>query len=334
MILLGIETSCDETAASLVADGRRILRSAVASQMNVHRAFRGVVPELASRAHAERINTVIEAALRGYSWKDVDGIGVTRGPGLVGCLLIGATTAQVLGRLRQVPVIGVNHLEGHLVAAQLEHRSLRPPFLGLIVSGGHTELHVYEKAGRYRRLGGTRDDAAGEAFDKIAYQLGLPFPGGPAIDRAARGGNPSTVAFPRAWMPGTWDFSFSGLKTSVINYLKGAGARRAATRDLAASVQEAIVDVLVTKTLNAAEEAGMRRVVVGGGVAANSRLRKAFVERAVPRRIRVYLPDRSFCTDNAAMVAAAAYHRLRSKTPLEKRLIVDPGLSLQSWKTA
>src|SRR5260370_5854066 len=219
MNILGIETSCDETAAAVVRNGRKVVRSAVASQMAVHRPFRGVVPELASRAHVERINTVIDDATEGGRLR-YDAIAVTTGPGLVGSLLIGVVTGRTLGWVRRVPVIGMNHLEGHLFAGLVEHPRLKPPFLGLIISGGHTELVLFKSYGNYETLGGTRDDAAGEAFDKVANLLDLPFPAGPSIDRMAQKGNPRAVDFPRAWMRGTHDFSFSGLKTAVANYLK------------------------------------------------------------------------------------------------------------------
>ena len=332
MNVLGIETSCDETAAALVQDGRRVVRSAVASQMAIHRPFRGVVPELASRAHVERINAVIDEAL-GPGMRTPDAIAVTTGPGLIGCLLVGAVTAEAWGWARGIPVVSVNHLEGHLFAGLVEHPGLKPPFLGLIVSGGHTELVLFKGYGRYQRLGATRDDAAGEAFDKAANLLGLDFPGGPAIDRAARKGVPS-VAFPRAWIPGTWDFSFSGVKTSLAHYLQGTpAARRPGLPDLCASFQEAIVEVLVKKTLEAARTCRLGSVVVGGGVAANGRLREAFEEAARKQRIRVYLPERSFCTDNAAMIAAAGFYKLRRGIG-RAALRVDADLPIASWRAA
>jgi N6-L-threonylcarbamoyladenine synthase len=331
MKILGIETSCDETAAAVVLDGRKVLRSAVASQLAVHKRFRGVVPELASRAHVERVNEVIDEALGRTS--DFDAVAVTTGPGLVGCLLVGAVTAQTWGLVKGLPVIGVNHLEGHLFAGLVEHPALKPPFLGLIVSGGHTELVIFRGYGRYERLGGTRDDAAGEAFDKVANMLGLPFPGGPSIDKRSRGGNSRAVAFPRAWIPGTHDFSFSGLKTSVANYLKSnAGRSRASIADLCASFQEAVVDVLVRKTLDAAREKGLRHVVVGGGVAANSRLREAFLSAGKEKGQTVFLPDLVFCTDNAAMIAAAGYYKLKHGWGKRERLAVDANLAIQDWK--
>jgi len=333
MTILGIETSCDETAAALVKDGRRVLKSLVASQLEVHKPFRGVVPELASRAHVERINEVIARTLKGHG-SAVHAIAVTTGPGLVGCLLVGVTTAQTWGWVRHLPVIGVNHLEGHLFAGLVEHPNLKPPFLGLIVSGGHTELVIFYGYGRYRRLGATRDDAAGEAFDKVANLLGLPFPGGPAIDRTALRGRPDAVAFPRAWIPGTWDFSFSGIKTSVANYLKERRRKRESTADLCASFQEAIVDVLVKKTMSAAAAYHLRSIVVGGGVAANSRLRARFLQAAHRENVNVYLPDLHFCTDNAAMIAAAGFYKFRHKVGLHNSLSVDANLPIRSWVKA
>jgi len=334
MNILGIETSCDETAAALVKDGRHVLKSVVASQLAVHKPFKGVVPELASRAHVERINEVMQRAL-GRPELPVQGIAVTTGPGLVGCLLVGVVTARTWGWVRDIPIIGVNHLEGHLFAGLVEHPTLKPPFLGLIVSGGHTELVIFEGYGRYRRLGATRDDAAGEAFDKVANLLSLPFPGGPSIDRAARRGNRNAVAFPRAWMTGTHDFSFSGLKTAVANYLRERShGRRESVADVSASFQEAVVDVLVKKTILAAAAHGLRSVVVGGGVAANSRLRERFIEAGRRERLRVFLPDLSFCTDNAAMIAAAGFYKLSRPSPRQESLAVDADLMIKSWATA
>ncbi len=335
MIVLGIETSCDETAAALVRDGRKVLRSTVASQLAVHRPFKGVVPELASRAHVERINQVIEEALGDHRAQDLDAIAVTTGPGLIGCLLVGTVTARMLGWSWDVPVIGVNHLEGHLFAGLVEHPTLKPPFLGLIVSGGHTELVIFKGYGRYEKLGATRDDAAGEAFDKVATLLDLPFPGGPSIDKAARRGNPSAVAFPRAWIPGTSDFSFSGLKTSVANYLHATPKRRRPKiADLAASFQEAVVDVLVKKTVKAAKAHKLKSIVVGGGVAANTRLRAVFEKTARAEGLRVYLPDLSFCTDNAAMIAAAGYYKMKQRIGLNEPLNVQANLAIKNWKAA
>ncbi len=332
MNVLGIETSCDETAAAVVQNGRRVLRSAVASQMAMHAPFKGVVPELASRAHVERMNDIIDEAL-GKKPLPIDAVAVTAGPGLIGCLLVGAVTAQTWGWVRNIPIIGVNHLEGHLFAGLVEHQGLKPPFLGLIVSGGHTELVLFNGYGRYKKLGATRDDAAGEAFDKVANLLGLPFPGGPAIDCLSKKGDAHAISFPRAWIPGTWDFSFSGIKTSVSNYLKAHRGVRPA--DVAASFQEAVVDVLVKKTFDAAVSNRLKSVVVGGGVAANQRLRDAFRNESRRRNIKVYLPNLSFCTDNAAMIAAAGYYQLRHVSKKQLPLLkVDANLAVQSWVRA
>jgi len=334
MIILGIETSCDETAAALVKDGCSVLRTTVASQLAVHKPFKGVVPELASRAHVERINEVIAETL-GNGKPKPDAVAVTTGPGLIGCLLVGTVTARTLAWVKNIPVIGVNHLEGHLFAGLVEHPTLKPPFLGLIVSGGHTELVIFKGYGRYEKLGHTRDDAAGEAFDKVANLLSLPFPGGPSIDKAARKGNPHAIAFPRAWIPGTLDFSFSGIKTSVSNYLQTTSKNnRAKVVDIAASFQEAVVDVLVKKTLHAAEAQGLKSIVIGGGVAANSRLRQAFQAAASQKKVRVYLPNLSFCTDNAAMIAAAGYYKIKHRLGVQEKLVVNANLEIQNWKTA
>lgn len=339
----------------------------MASQIAVHRPFRGVVPELASRAHVERINEVIEQALqdvapltpalshvgeRGKIGKGVssflprplrerggvrgiDAIAVTTGPGLVGSLLIGVVTARTLAWVYDIPVIGVNHLEGHLFAGLVEHPQLKPPFLGLIVSGGHTELVIFHHYGRYRKLGATRDDAAGEAFDKVANLFHLPFPGGPSIDRISQGGKPDAVVFPRAWIPGSWDFSFSGLKTAVANYLKQRQKiKKRELPDLCASFQEAVVEVLVKKTMDAARAYRLKSIVVGGGVAANRRLREVFKQAAEKNGVRVFLPNLHFCTDNAAMIAAAGYYKLKKYPKAVKKknaLEVNANLEVQSW---
>ncbi len=335
MNILGIETSCDETAVALVQNGRKVLMSAVASQMAVHKPFKGVVPELASRAHVERLNDLIDQVLTRYPKNKIDAIAVTTGPGLIGCLLVGTVTARTLGWTWDIPVVGINHLEGHLFAGLVEHPALKPPFLGLIVSGGHTELVIFHGYGRYKRLGCTRDDAAGEAFDKVANMLGLPFPGGPSVDRIARTGNPDRISFPRAWIPGTHDFSFSGLKTSVANYLAATPrSRRPPVRDIAASFQEAAADVLVKKTCDAAEKYCLRDVVVGGGVAANSRLRKLFQTAAQKKHLRIYLPDLSFCTDNAAMIAAAGYYKKRFGPKKQETLLANPNLIVNNWNAS
>ncbi|MDD5630281.1 MAG: tRNA (adenosine(37)-N6)-threonylcarbamoyltransferase complex transferase subunit TsaD [Elusimicrobia bacterium] len=327
MRVLGIETSCDETAAGVVEDGR-ILANVVSSQIRLHRRFHGVVPELAARAHLQRIAEVAEEALAGRS---VDAVAFARGPGLMGPLLVGKMAALAVSETMGCPVVAVNHLEGHVFAAELCGR-VRFPLVTLIVSGGHTDLLVCRAPGRYRVLGRTRDDAAGEAYDKVARMLGLGYPGGPVIDRLARRGDPRAVAFARPLLPGTWDFSFAGIKTAVLYHLRDLGRppSRRETADLCASFQEAVVETLVKKTVAAAEKHRVRQVVVGGGVAANARLREAFQEAARSRGLRVSIPPPILCTDNGAMLAQAASHRLRRRRA-GRSLRCDPGLGFENW---
>jgi N6-L-threonylcarbamoyladenine synthase len=314
-LVLGIETSCDETSAAVVEDGRRVLSNVVSSQIDLHAVYGGVVPEIASRAHLERIDAVVGAALdrAGVAPCRIDAVAATAGPGLIGALLVGVGTGKALAAGWGVPYIGVHHLEAHLFASLLEEPDLRPPLVVLLVSGGHTLLVHVEDLGRYRILGGTVDDAAGEAFDKVARFLGLGYPGGPLIDRLARNGDRRAIAFPRPMRDEGFDFSFSGLKTSVVNHVRKHPGQRDA--DVAASFQEAVVDVLVTKALRAAEVTGASGACLGGGVAANSRLRERFVQACVGAGIRAFVPSRDFCTDNAAMIAAAGTWRLASDGP-------------------
>ncbi len=330
MRVLGIETSCDDTSAAVVEDG--VLRSnVVSSQTDLHRPFRGVVPELAARAHLSNLAPVIERALAEAGRGRVDAVAFTRGPGLMGPLLIGKVAAQTLARLLGVPAIGVNHLEGHVLAAELEHVP-RWPLVALVVSGGHTELVLAKAPGRYRVLGRTRDDAAGEAYDKVARLFGLGYPGGPEIDRLAAKGDPRAVAFPRPTMPGSWDFSFSGLKTSALYHLRDHPGPVKGKRlfDLCASFQEAVAETLVDKTLAAARRFRARDVVIGGGVAANSRLRALMKERGEAAGLAVRLPAKIFCTDNAAMIAHAGWRLSRARRiPRSSR--ADPALLLRSW---
>jgi N6-L-threonylcarbamoyladenine synthase len=330
MRVLGIETSCDDTSAAVVEDGK--LRSnVVSSQTALHRPFRGVVPELAARAHLSNLVPVVERALAEAGRGRLDAVAFTRGPGLMGPLLIGKVAGQTLARLLGVPAIGVNHLEGHVLAAELEHQ-LRWPLVALVVSGGHTDLVLAKDPGRYRVLGRTRDDAAGEAYDKVARLFGLGYPGGPEIDRLAANGDPRAVAFPRPALAGTWDFSFSGLKTSVLYHLRDHPGPLKGRRlgDLCASFQEAVAETLVDKTLAAAKRFGAKDVVIGGGVAANSRLRTLMKEHGEAAGFAVRLPSRILCTDNAAMIAHAAWRMLRARrAPRASR--VDPSLALRSW---
>jgi N6-L-threonylcarbamoyladenine synthase len=331
MLILGIETSCDETAAAVVEDGRHILSNVVSSQIAVHSPYGGVVPELASRKHVEAILPVIAQALddAGTSAPMLDAIGVTQGPGLVGALLVGLSAAKALAYVIDRPLIPVNHLEGHMHAAFMEREPLEDPFVCLVVSGGHTALYRVEADGRSRLLGSTRDDAAGEAFDKVAKLLNLGYPGGVVIDRLAAHGNPQAFEFPKATLGHeSLEFSFSGIKTSVANFVRRFGipsepaeGRPYRLEDLVASFQEAIVDVLVMKTLKATKLCGLRHVAVVGGVAANSRLRQRLQEEAAYHRLDLHLPPLHFCTDNAAMIAAAAYTVWKRsgfcQTPLE-----------------
>jgi N6-L-threonylcarbamoyladenine synthase len=307
MRVLAIESSCDETAAAVVEDGRTALSSVVASQVELHARYGGVVPEVASRAHLVKIRPVVEEALAaaGCTLDDIDAVAATRGPGLAGSLLVGYNFGKALAHARGLPFLGVNHLEGHIYANWLvEGPEPRFPALALIVSGGHTDLVLMDGHGRYQRLGGTRDDAAGEAFDKAGRLLGLPFPGGPAIARAALEGGPSRLKLPRAWMPGTFDFSFSGLKTAVLHVVRDG---RYAVPEVSWEFQESVVDVLAGKAAKLAEELGVAGVLVAGGVASNARLREELQERC---RVPVRMPPPRFCTDNAAMIGAAASFRL------------------------
>ncbi len=332
MIVLGIETSCDETAAAVLDGGRKILSSVVASQDDVHAPYGGVVPELASRRHLEAIVPVIRRALTeaGMGLPDLDGIAVTQGPGLVGSLLVGCSAAKALSWAHGTPLVGVNHLEGHIYAAFLDERAPEHPFLALVVSGGHTALYVAETPRRYVRVGQTRDDAAGEAFDKVAKLLGLGYPGGPAIERAAQGGNAAAIRFPTANMSdGASDFSFSGIKTAVSLHVRKAGALSTAqVADVAASFQATVVKTLVRKSLRAGQRLGIRRLVLTGGVAANTALREALGAECAERGWELFIPARALCTDNAAMIAAAGHDRLEAGERAPLTMNADPGMAL------
>ncbi|HVE81713.1 MAG TPA: tRNA (adenosine(37)-N6)-threonylcarbamoyltransferase complex transferase subunit TsaD [Myxococcales bacterium] len=314
-LVLGLETSCDETAAAVVEDGRRALSDVVSTQIDIHRRWGGVVPELASRNHVVQVMPVLHEALQraGKALKDVEGIGVTSGPGLLGALLVGVQVAKSLGAALGIPVVGVNHLEGHLLAIQLTDDPPAAPFLGLVVSGGHTSLYEVKAPGQYRMLASTRDDAAGEAYDKVAKILGLPYPGGLPIDQLAQKGDPRAIRFPRALpAPDQMDWSFSGLKTAVLQHVKRHGVPEGqALADLCASFQEAVADTLTVKTIRAARKLRLHRLVICGGVAANSRLRALAQERGSEREVKVYLPPVRLCTDNGAMIAVAGYEALR-----------------------
>jgi N6-L-threonylcarbamoyladenine synthase len=332
--ILGIETSCDETAASVLAADGTVLSNIITSQHAVHRPFGGVVPELASRAHIESIEEVSSEAIRqcGLAWSDLTGIAVTQGPGLAGALLVGVNYAKALAYILNIPMVGVSHLEGHIASAWLEDPAFPLPCVVLVVSGGHTHLYYKEMTGYYRLLGCTRDDAAGEAFDKGAQLLGLEYPGGPAIDRLAQqGSSPEAIVFPRSYLKNkSLDFSFSGLKTALLYKLQAIPEefRAAQAADLAAGYQEAIVDVLVQKSFAAVRASGARALAVVGGVSANSRLRALLQQRAASEGLQLSLPPLAYCTDNAAMIAAAGREALLAglRSPLD----IDAQASLVS----
>jgi len=318
MIILGIDTSCDETAAGVVNNGRVILSNVVSSQVEIHKRYGGIVPEIASRSHIETILPVVDKALKdaGIKISDLSAIAVTKGPGLVGSLLVGVSFAKAVSYSTGIPLVAVNHLEGHIASIFLEV-NVPFPFLSLVVSGGHTTLCYVRDFGEYEGLGRTRDDAAGEAYDKVAKVLDLGYPGGPIIDRISKEGDPKAVKFPRPYLPKSFDFSFSGLKTAVMNYMKdierlGHFPRRKGKEvgiaDIASSFQQAIIDVLIYKVIKGAEEKDVKRIVISGGVAANSSLRRQIIERARQKGLKVYLPSPNLCTDNGAMIAAIGYH--------------------------
>ena len=312
-LILAIESSCDETAASVVKNGRCVLSNIISSQIAIHTLYGGVVPEIASRKHIEKINQVVEAALKeaDVTLDDIDAIGVTYGPGLVGALLVGVAEAKAIAYAKKKPLVGVHHIEGHVSANYIEHPDLEPPFLCEIISGGHTHLVIVKDYGSFEILGRTRDDAAGEAFDKVARAIGLGYPGGPKIDKLAKEGNPHAIDFPRAHMEDApYDFSFSGVKSAVLNHLNKCRmtGEPIVEADIAASFQQAVVDVLVDNAIRAAKDYHMDRLAIAGGVASNGALRAAMEASCEKEGIRFYRPSPIFCTDNAAMIGVAAYY--------------------------
>ena len=333
IVILGIESSGDETAASVVRNGREVLSNVISSQIALHTLYGGVVPEIASRKHIEKINVVIEEALAEahMTLDDIDAIGVTYGPGLVGALLVGVSEAKAIAYAKNLPLIGVHHIEGHISANYIENKDLEPPFACLVVSGGHTHLVIVKDYGKYEIVGRTRDDAAGEAFDKVARAIGLGYPGGPKIDKVSKEGNPNAIAFPRAKVADSaYDFSFSGLKSAVLNYLNGCKMKNIpiVQADVAASFQKAVVDVLVEHAMHAVEEYGFKKFAIAGGVASNSALRSAMEEACKKRGVAFYHPSPILCTDNAAMIGAAAYYEYLAGTRSGWDLNAVPNLKL------
>ncbi|GFN35047.1 tRNA (adenosine(37)-N6)-threonylcarbamoyltransferase complex transferase subunit TsaD [Tepidimicrobium xylanilyticum] len=334
IITLAIETSCDETSCAVLRNGREVLSNIISSQIEIHQKFGGVVPEVASRKHIENINIIIQQALEkaGVTFKDVDLVGVTQGPGLVGALLVGISSAKAIAYALNRPLVGVNHIEGHVCANYIEFKDLEPPFTCLIVSGGHTYLVQVEGYTKYELVGRTRDDAAGEAFDKVARALGLPYPGGPIIDKLAKEGNNLAIDFPRVFLePNSYDFSFSGLKTAVLNYLNQAKQKgeKIIVEDVAASFQQAVIEVLVEKSIKLAKERKSHKIVMAGGVAANEGLRNLMKNRGKEEGIEIYYPSRVLCTDNAAMIGSAAYFNYINGNISNFHLNVEPNLELK-----
>ncbi|SHO49600.1 tRNA (adenosine(37)-N6)-threonylcarbamoyltransferase complex transferase subunit TsaD [Anaerocolumna xylanovorans] len=333
ILILAIESSCDETAAAVVKNGRIVLSNVISSQIALHTLYGGVVPEIASRKHIEKINQVIKEALKeaDVTLEEIDAIGVTYGPGLVGALLVGVAEAKAISYAAKKPLVGVHHIEGHISANFIEHKDLEPPFLCLIVSGGHTHLVIVKDYGKYEIIGRTHDDAAGEAFDKVARAIGLGYPGGPKVDKLAREGNKYAISFPRANIADSpYDFSFSGVKSAVLNHLNSCEMKKEEINraDIAASFQEAVVDALVTKTMTAAKDLKLSKVAMAGGVAANSALREAMGAECAKRGITLYYPSPIFCTDNAAMIGAAAYYEFINGTRHGLDLNAVPNLKI------
>lgn len=332
-LILAIESSCDETAASVVKNGREILSNIISSQIALHTLYGGVVPEIASRKHIEKINQVIEEALKQaqVTLEDIDAVGVTYGPGLVGALLVGVAEAKAIAYAAKKPLVGVHHIEGHIAANYIEHPDLEPPFLCLVVSGGHTHLVHVEDYGKFKIIGRTRDDAAGEAFDKVARAIGLGYPGGPKIDKVSREGDPEAIVFPRAHIEeAPYDFSFSGVKSAVLNYINGCKMKgeEYSQADIAASFQKAVTDVLVGNAMHAVEEYGDRKFAIAGGVASNSALRAAMAEACKEKGVELYYPSPIYCTDNAAMIGVAAYYEFMNGTRHGWDLNAVPNLKL------
>lgn len=332
LISLAIETSCDETSAAVLKNGREVLSNIIMSQIDIHKKFGGVVPEVASRNHVKDINPVIIEALEKASigFNDLDFVSVTYGPGLVGALLIGLSSAKALAYALDIPLVGVHHIEGHIAGNYIAHKDLEPPFICLVVSGGHTHLVKVEDYGKYEILGKTRDDAAGEAYDKVARSLGLGYPGGPLIDKLAKEGDKSAIKFPRTYLDDSYDFSFSGLKSAVLNYLNSMKMKEEEinSADVAASFQEAVIEVLSNKAIRAAKEFSMTKIAIAGGVSANSALRERLTIMAKENNLEFYYPPMELCTDNAAMIGSAGYYEYIRGYKSDLNLNAKPSLRL------
>ncbi|MBR3600263.1 MAG: tRNA (adenosine(37)-N6)-threonylcarbamoyltransferase complex transferase subunit TsaD [Lachnospiraceae bacterium] len=331
--ILAIETSCDETAAAIVVDGREVKSNIIYSQIELHKLYGGVVPEIASRKHVEKINQVIRASIEeaDVTWDDIDAVAVTYGPGLVGPLLVGVSAAKTLAFAKGKPIVGVHHIEGHIAANYIEHQELKPPFMCMVASGGHSHLVYVKDYNKFEIVGRTRDDAAGEAFDKVARAIGLGYPGGPKIDKLAKEGDANAISFPRAYMEDApYDFSFSGLKSAVLNYLnscemKGIEVNKA---DVAASFQQAVIDVLTDNSVRAAKDYGCSKLALAGGVASNTSLRQSLLDRCKKEGIEFYFPSPVYCTDNAAMIGVAGYHEYMNGTRHDLNLNAVPNLKI------
>lgn len=333
ILILGIESSCDETAAAVIKNGREVMSNVISSQIELHKLYGGVVPEIASRMHIENINYVIEEALTtaNVTLKDIDAIGVTYGPGLVGALLVGVAEAKAISYATKKPLVGVHHIEGHVSANYIEHKELEPPFLCLIVSGGHTHIVLVNDYGEYQIIGRTRDDAAGEAFDKVARAIGLGYPGGPKIDKLSKEGNPNAIKFPKARVEGAeLDFSFSGVKSAVLNHINSCKMKDEPIieADIAASFQKAVIDVLVEHTVAAARKYRIDKIAIAGGVASNSSLREAMKMACDRQQMKLYYPSPVYCTDNAAMIGVAAYYEYQKGTRHGLDLNAVPNLKI------
>ena len=332
LTILAIETSCDETSVAVVRNGREVLANTISTQIALHEQYGGVVPEIASRMHVEKINLVIKEALKtaGLALDDIDVVGVTYGPGLVGALLVGVMAAKSIAFAKNKPLVGVHHIEGHIAANYITHPELEPPFLCLVVSGGHTHLVHVKDYTTYEIMGRTRDDAAGEAYDKVARAMGLSYPGGPKIDKLAKEGNKEAIKFPRAMQDGSYDFSFSGLKSAVLNYINGCKMKDEPINvaDVAAAFQASVTDVLVGKTLQLAEEKNIPKIALAGGVAANQGLREAMQKACDEKGKKLYYPELILCTDNAAMIGCAAYYEYLKGTRADMSLNAVPNLPI------